>query len=254
MVSCYHFRIDRRYRADHCSLIPGPRRPDGGIGGPDGSTIVTGNVDDGTSIGSEVVGKELRNAADDPMVEAIVLRVNSPGDACRAEEIIRDLEYAKTKKPVVVSMGDMATSAAYYVSAHADRIYADPGTFTAAVGVLWEFSDTSGWMKDQGYNETIVKSGARKDMGNPSPPTTDEQAYAQQIVNESFNTFINDVTTQRAIARSDIADGRVIQGCGRAEDEYCRPAREPQRRYRGCKGAGTKESGRLYYPDRCLPS
>jgi protease IV len=177
-------------------------------------TIVSGNIDDGSSIGSEVVGKELRNAADDPMVEAIVLRVNSPGGTpAGAEEIIRDLEYAKTKKPVVVSMGDMGTSAAYYVSSHADKIYANPDTFTAAVGVLWEFSDTSGWMKDQGYNTTIVKSGAKKDMGNPSHPlTSDEQEYAQQIVNESFDTFINDVTTQRNIARSDIADGRVIRG------------------------------------------
>jgi protease IV len=177
-------------------------------------TIVSGNVDDGSSIGSEVVGKELRNAADDPMIEAIVLRVNSPGGTpAGAEEIIRDLEYAKTKKPVVVSMGDMGTSAAYYVSSHADKIYANPDTFTAAVGVLWEFSDTSGWMKDQGYNVTVVKSGVRKDMGNPSRHlTADEQMYAQQIVNASFDTFITDVTTQRAIARSDIEDGRVIRG------------------------------------------
>ena len=91
-------------------------------------------ADDGDSIGSEVVGNNLREAADDPMVEAIVLRVNSPGGSpAAAQEIIGDLEYAKTKKPVVVSMGDMATSAAYYVSAHADRIYADPDTFTAGV-------------------------------------------------------------------------------------------------------------------------
>jgi protease IV len=177
-------------------------------------TIVSGNVDDGSSIGSEVVGKELRNAADDPMIEAIVLRVNSPGGTpAGAEEIIRDLEYAKTKKPVVVSMGDMGTSAAYYVSSHADKIYANPDTFTGAIGVIWEFSDTSGWMKEQGYNVTIVKSGAKKDMGNPTRHlSTDEQVYAQQIVNESFDSFINDVTTQRVIARSDIEDGRVIRG------------------------------------------
>ena len=95
-------------------------------------TMVTGQVSDADTIGSEVVGRELRNAADDPMVEAIVLRVNSPGGTpAAAQEIIRDLDYAKSKKPVVVSMGDMGTSAAYYVSAHADRIYANPDTFTA---------------------------------------------------------------------------------------------------------------------------
>ncbi|MDO9323966.1 MAG: signal peptide peptidase SppA [Methanoregula sp.] len=177
-------------------------------------SMVTGEVSDGENIGSEVVGKELRNAADDPMVDAIVLRVNSPGGTpAAAQEIIGDLEYAKTKKPVVVSMGDMATSAAYYVSAHADRIYADPDTFTSGVGVIWKFSDISRWMENEGYNLSVVKSGAKKDMGSTARPlSSDEQSYAQKIVDDSFETFISDVTSQRVISRSDIDDGRVIRG------------------------------------------
>lgn len=177
-------------------------------------TMHTGEVSNGESIGSEVVGKELRDAADDPMVEAIVLRVDSPGGTpAAAQEIIGDLEYAKARKPVVVSMGDIATSAAYYVSAHADRIYANPDTFTAGVGVIWEFSDISGWMRNEGYNISVVKSGSKKDMGSTSRPMTeDEEAYARKIVDDSFETFIADVTSQRVIARSDIDDGRVIRG------------------------------------------
>ena len=177
-------------------------------------TMVTGEVSDGESIGSEVVGKELRQAADDPMAEAIVLRVDSPGGSpAAAQEIIGDLEYAKTKKPVVVSMGDMATSAAYYVSAHADRIYADPDTFTSGVGVIWRFSDISRWNQNEGYNLSVVKSGAKKDMGSTARPlSSDEQAYAQKIVDDSFENFISDVTSHRMIARSDIEDGRVIRG------------------------------------------
>ena len=177
-------------------------------------TMVTGEVSDGDSIGSEVVGKELRQAADDPMVEAIVLRVNSPGGTpAAAQEIIGDLEYAKTKKPVIVSMGDMGTSAAYYVSAHADRIYANPDTFTAGVGVIWKFSDISGWMEKEGYNLSVVKSGAKKDMGSDARPlSSDEEKYAQKIVDDSFETFITDVTSHRMISRSDIQDGRVIRG------------------------------------------
>jgi protease-4 len=177
-------------------------------------TMVTGQVSDAEMIGSEVVGRELRDAADDPMVEAIVLRVNSPGGTpAAAQEIIRDLDYAKSKKPVVVSMGDMGTSAAYYVSAHADRIYANPDTFTAGVGVIWKFSDISRWMEKEGYNISIVKSGSKKDMGTTSRPISeDEQLYAQKIVNDSFENFITDVISQRQIARSDIDDGRVIRG------------------------------------------
>ena len=177
-------------------------------------TMVTGLASDADTIGSEVVGRDLRNAADDPMVEAIVLRVNSPGGTpAAAQEIIRDLDYAKSKKPVVVSMGDLGTSAAYYVSAHADRIYANPDTITAGIGVVWQFSDISRWMEKEGYNISIIKSGSKKDMGSTSRPISeDEQIYAQKIVNDSFENFIADVISQRPIARSDIDDGRVIRG------------------------------------------
>jgi len=177
-------------------------------------TMVTGEVSDSDTIGSEVVGRGLREAADDPMVDAIVLRVNSPGGTpAAAQEIIGDLEYAKSKKPVIVSMGDMGTSAAYYVSAHADRIYANPDTFTAGIGVLWKFSDISRWMEKEGYNVSVVKSGSKKDMGTFSRPLSDdEETYAQKIVDDSFETFIADVVSQRMISRSDIADGRVIRG------------------------------------------
>jgi protease-4 len=177
-------------------------------------TMVTGLDSGADTIGSEVVGGELRDAADDPMIEAIVLRVNSPGGTpAAAEEIIRDLEYARSKKPVVVSMGDVATSAAYYVSVHADRIYANPDTFTAGVGVIWTFSDISRFNENEGFNISIIKSGSKKDMGSTSRPITEEeQAYAQKIVNESFEDFISDVIAQRPIARSEIADGRVIRG------------------------------------------
>lgn len=177
-------------------------------------TMITGNYEDEEVIGSEVVGRNLRQAADDPMVEAIVLRVNSPGGTpAAAQEIIGDLEYAKSKKPVFVSMGDMGTSAAYYVSAHADRIYANPDTFTAGVGVIWQFSDVSRWMEREGYNVSVVKSGSKKDMGSTSRPiSTDEQAYAEKIVDDSFENFIADVISERSILRADIEDGRVIRG------------------------------------------
>src|SRR5512136_996275 len=177
-------------------------------------TMVTGDISDADTVGSEVVGRELRDAANDPMIEAIVLRVNSPGGTpAAAQEIIGDLEYAKTRKPVVVSMGDMGTSAAYYVSAHADRIYANPDTFTAGIGVIWKFSDISRWMEKEGFNVSIVKSGSKKDMGSTSRPISDEeQIYAQKIVNDSFENFIADVMAQRPITRSDIDDGRIIRG------------------------------------------
>jgi protease-4 len=177
-------------------------------------TMVTGNYADDAVIGSEVVGRELREAADDPMVEAIVLRVNSPGGTpAAAQEIIGDLTYAKSKKPVLVSMGDSATSAAYQVSAHADRIYANPDTFTAGIGVIWTFSDISRWMESEGYNVSVIKSGSKKDMGSTARPlTAEEKEYAERIVNDSFETLLSDILSQRSIRREDVEDARVIRG------------------------------------------
>ena len=95
----------------------------------------------------------------------------------------------------------------------AGQSFAEADTFTAGIGVIWEFSDISGWMKSEGYNVSVVKSGSKKDMGSPARPLSpDEETYARKIVQDSFETFIADVISQRAISRSDIEDGRVIRG------------------------------------------
>ncbi|HMA04794.1 MAG TPA: signal peptide peptidase SppA [Methanomicrobiales archaeon] len=177
-------------------------------------TLSTGDFSGPDATGSEFVGAEIRDAADNPLVEAIVLRVNSPGGTpAAAQEITADMEYAKARKPVVVSMGDMATSAAYAVSAHADRIFADPDTITGGIGTVWIFTDISRWLGNEGYNVTVVKSGAWKDMASPYRNlTAGEEAYAQDLVNASFERFLADILEQRNVSRAEIEDGRVVRG------------------------------------------
>lgn len=177
-------------------------------------TLSTGDFSSPDATGSEFVGGELRDAADDPLVEAIVLRVNSPGGTpAAAQEVMADLEYAKARKPVVVSMGEIATSAAYAISTHADRIYANPDTLTGGIGTVWIFTDISRWLENEGYNITVVKSGSRKDMASPFRALTEEERkYAQDIVNASFARLMEDIVTQRNISRAEIEDGRVIRG------------------------------------------
>jgi protease-4 len=177
-------------------------------------TLMTGDFSSADGVGSDLVGGQIRDAADDPLVEAIVLRVDSPGGSpAAAQEITSDMEYAKARKPVVVSMGDIATSAAYAVSAHGTRIYADPDTLTGGIGTVWTFTDISTWLDREGYNVTVVKSGTRKDMGSPFRPiTVDEQDYAQSLVNASFQHFMDDIVKERNISRADIGDGRVVRG------------------------------------------
>lgn len=177
-------------------------------------TIVTGNYHDGEYVGSEYIGRQLRNAADDPMVDAIVLRVNSPGGTpAAAQEIIRDMEYARAKKPVVVSMGDIATSSAYYVSAYADQIYADPDTITGGIGTAWIFIDFSGWLDEENISVEVLKSGSKKDMSSGYRPLSEEEReYAGRLVNESYERFIDDISSQREIAVETLGDARVVRG------------------------------------------
>lgn len=176
--------------------------------------LYSGDVSGGGLAGSIKIGKELRNAADNAFIEAIVLRVNSPGGTpAAAQEIIIDLNYAKSKKPVVVSIGDMATSAAYYLSAHANKIYANPDSITGGIGTVWIFYDVSKWLQNEGFNVTVIKSGERKDMTSTFRPLTkEEEAYARELVNRSFERFISDITSQRNISREQIEDGRLIRG------------------------------------------
>ena len=86
-------------------------------------------------------------------------------------------------------------------------------TFTGGVGVIWKFSDISRYNANEGYNFSTIKSGSKKEMGSTSRPITEEEeAYAQKIVNDSFENFISDVISHRTIDRSEIDDGRVIRG------------------------------------------
>ena len=176
--------------------------------------IVTGDYYGNGYTGSEYAGRLIRDAADDPLVHAIVLRIDSPGGTpAAAQEIVADVKYAREKKPVVVSMGEMATSSAYYISAYADRIYADPDTLTGGIGTTWTFLDISRWMEQENLSVEVIKSGSMKDMGSQYRPLTDEErTYAGQLVNASFERFISDVVSERAIERSSVADARVVRG------------------------------------------
>ncbi len=175
--------------------------------------IVTGESGNGYA-GSESVGGMIRDAADDPIIDAIVLRINSPGGTpAGAQEIVADVLYAKERKPVVVSMGDIATSSAYYISAYADRIYASPDTLTGGIGTAWIFTDISGWMEEENLSIEVIKSGSMKDMGAEYRPLTEEERrYAGQIVNQSARRFMDDILSQRPLDRSMIEDARIFRG------------------------------------------
>jgi len=173
--------------------------------------------DDPTAAYSSDVVRSLRKATDDSDVKAIVLRVNSPGGTpVAAEEIIDQINRTKAVKPVVVSMGDMATSAAYYVSSSADRIVADPDTFTGSIGVIWVFKNRTKYYSDEGVAYYVAKSGNFKDLGSDWRGLSDsEQKYVLSIINQSYDRFVDAVASGRNMSPDDvrrIADGRVYTG------------------------------------------
>lgn len=180
--------------------------------------MITGGMPDGFGFStSENVCKHLRIATDDDNVEAIVLRVNSPGGSlAAAQEIKREIEKAKAEKPVVISMGDVAASAAYHISASADRIVANPGTITGSIGVIWVFENKSGYYDEEGIEHWVAKSGEFKDMGSDwRNLTVDEQAYANEVVMEVFSMFVDDVAAGRNMTREEVlnlSDGRIYTG------------------------------------------
>jgi len=178
--------------------------------------MLTGSVPTGFGVAtSEDITKSLNDASEDEGVKAIVMRINSPGGSpAAAEEIIAAMK--KIDKPIVISMGDVAASAAYYISAPADRIIANPDTITGSIGVIWEFQNRSKFYEEDGTAFYIAKSGEMKDMGGDwRGLSDDEKRYVDQVIAEAFNRFVTEVAGGRNLTLSkvkDLADGRVYTG------------------------------------------
>jgi protease-4 len=163
--------------------------------------------------------ERLDAAADDCHVKAVVLRINSPGGAVTASDIMyQDLLHfrEKTGKPVVACMMDVAASGAYYLAMAADKIYAHPSTVTGSIGVIMSLYNATGLFAKLGVSTDPIKSGKNKDLGNPGRPMTDEErAILQGMVNSFYDQFVEVVVKGRDLPEERVralADGRVYTG------------------------------------------
>lgn len=168
-------------------------------------------------VGGDKYAREIRKLRDDDDVAAIVLRVNSPGgSATAAEHIQRELRLAKEKKPVIVSMGSYAASGGYWISAYADRIYAEPSTITGSIGVFGMQFDVQKLANDLGITFDSVKTGRFADTFTLSrPKTPEEMAMLQRLVDWIYDEFIRKVSEGRNLNPDkvrEIAQGRVWSG------------------------------------------
>ncbi|RKX34272.1 MAG: signal peptide peptidase SppA [Verrucomicrobia bacterium] len=172
--------------------------------------------------GSDRIGRELRKLRHDDSVKAVVLRVNSPGGAAIAADIIGDeVLRMMDAKPVIVSMGSYATSGGYWISSHSDRIFAQENTITGSIGVVGIVPNIERLANDHGIFFDGVKTARHADMFTLSrPKTAEEMALFQTWVDEAYEKFISLVATGRGIDQDrvrELAQGRVWSGIDAVE-------------------------------------
>ena len=169
-------------------------------------------------IAGTTVIKDLQKLADDDDVKAVVLRVNSGGGSAYAsEQIWHQVMNIKSKKPIVVSMGDLAASGGYYISCAADYIYAEPTTLTGSIGIFGLFPNAGTLLNDKlGVHINTVNTNALSSFGDLSRPfTPQERALAQRYINNGYELFTRRCADGRHVEQSKIkaiGEGRVWTG------------------------------------------
>ena len=179
--------------------------------------IIDGKGDDLT-IGSAKMSEAIRRARKNDKVKAIVLRVNSPGGSATASEVIRrEVALAAKIKPVVVSMGDVAASGGYWISAPANKIFADPATITGSIGVFGAFPNMQQFFNKKlgiTFDHTLTNKYA--DFPNVTRPLTDyETIMIERMIDKIYQDFLTLVSEGRGMGTEQvdaIGQGRVWSG------------------------------------------
>ncbi len=183
--------------------------------------VAEGEIVDGSSIdgiGADDLARELRAAREDDDVHAVVLRVDSPGGSATASDVIRAevLALKAAGKPVVVSMGTLAASGGYWISADADAIVAQPETLTGSIGVFGMLPNAQALAESHGVRTEQVRTSPLSGIGSMLVAKDEAQmALVQAIVDDVYERFLDLVAAGRGMERDTvhaIAQGRVWSG------------------------------------------
>ena len=172
----------------------------------------------GVNVYSSVIAKALDDAADNDAVKAIVLRVNSPGGAVVASEIMTNAVIrAKQKKPIVVSMSDVAASAGYEISCNAHKIVAMPTTITGSIGVFGLYPELGGMLKNKFgvTTDTVLTNKNAAALSTMRPLSGEGYDVLVRNVEDFYVTFCQRVALGRNLPVEyvdSIARGRVWTG------------------------------------------
>ena len=171
----------------------------------------------GMILDSKETIRQLRYFLKKESVKAVVLRVDSPGGiVAPSQEINAEVRKFAAKKKIIVSMGSLAASGGYYISAPATMIYANPGTITASIGVILKLSNIESLMDKIGIKSHTLKTGKYKDSGSPFREfSAEDRAMLQSVIDNTHEQFVRAVAEGRKLPIEDvrkIADGRILSG------------------------------------------
>ncbi|MHB8057852.1 MAG: signal peptide peptidase SppA [Desulfuromonadaceae bacterium] len=171
----------------------------------------------GMILDSKETIRQLRYFLKQDSVKAVVLRVDSPGGiVAPSQEIYAEVKKFAARKKIIVSMGSLAASGGYYISAPATMIYANPGTITASIGVILKLSNIESLMDKIGIKSHTLKTGKFKDSGSPLRQfSAEDRAMLQAVIDNTHQQFVRAVAEGRRLPIEDvrrIADGRILSG------------------------------------------
>lgn len=174
---------------------------------------------EGVILDAQTTIGDLKRFSENPLVKAIVLRIDSPGGGVVPSQEIHDAVKRvknKSNKAIIASMGTVAASGGYYIAAATDRIIANPGTLTGSIGVIMEMANVEGLLKKIGVEGIVIKSGRFKDVGSPLRKMSDEERkLMQSVMDDVHQQFIQAVADGRSLEISEVqplADGRILTG------------------------------------------
>jgi len=167
--------------------------------------------------GGDRIAAALRAARANSAVRAVVLRVDSPGGAVTASDVIwREVALTAEEMPVIISMSDVAASGGYWIATAGTHVLAMPGTYTGSIGVVMARFHLSGTYDKLGIGNAVVKRGRNADIFVDSQPLNDEQRERlQSSVDSTYETFLGKVAQARGMSRDEVeqlAAGRVWTG------------------------------------------
>ena len=199
--------LEENHSSEKVAVVPVEGIISGGLGDRGGFSMV------------DIIEAQLERADKDKRVKAVILKVDSPGGEVLASDdiarAIREFQEA-TGKPVIVSMGSLAASGGYYVSAPCRWIVANELTITGSIGVIMSGFNYRGLMDKVGLRPEVFKSGKFKDMlrGSKTPEeiTPEERAMVQKLIDETYLKFKSVVAEGRKAAHDENSDSKALAG------------------------------------------